>query len=1200
MAPGLTMPRLSSLAGGPDRCKNSVVAAQQYPEGIAPRPEPGRPVRLRATLLHSLGIPAGDDTLREAADLLGGIDRLSGLLDERPADELIAAAWKQYLDRLRCKPGQRPTNDALLLTLFLIREAFSGHQSMARSGLSSELRLRGMNWLGTWREINLRYAGQLYEHTRAFAARELDDVARAVRFEALRAWEVVEQLDGPATIQQRRLWRGMRAVTRLWLARRDADPSSLLLGAIADFEVAQECGDSSEQHCVLYVEALVRAHEATGSSSWLETAERVLKMAENSGHSSAALVAASGDLWFARGLLLRSATIDADDDADWGQTPVVPSVPTEDPTRELHRNAAAAFELARSAYALAVDAAGLDTVNGDVWRYRRGQATARLCQASRLVGSETSAVLSSMLHEAAQDLSICENPGSKINGPYWPSAVRAWILHDLRAGIHVDSDQAVALIDRALAYAARETLNDASNVERLVRLRLEVELRAAERVQDVALAVSLLGPATLDPQFPLSPLIYAARLATSALEPGVPLENQEPWERVDGVVRRLLAHADAEGTEQPDRQFAASHSATLLHLSTRRTGLDLRMARRMLEASHLSLPVPPDDPLRQFQRARVASRCARVLAVAGGVDEVEEAIELFTESITLLQGLLARVEGEDVSPRCDDTALGVASGPVADRETDSAAGLETVLDAASLHSLVGDDHLRRDSIAPAVDDLHAAITHLRRSIELGNASSNVQGLLGDAHGRLGRRNRNPEHLRRAIECKRAARSNGEAPSRESYSVEASASLLLWRLQHQPHDYVAAAQSAAWAAAVDPAWPWPVLQLAELVGSPGHAPDLPKDPPRDPSTGITSDQADWRLVRARDDDALQERACRRAIESKEFRSRVLGGVSKTYVLDDPHRLLSTTLVLKPTRTEQAAAREAERLTSFSRYLDQSRLGFWAETVTPLASLPVGSGGILATRRSSGRTLFSILLEASRYDDHARHVAAEGQLARAVELLAHVHAWRGLSPSAGADQFVGRARTRLEGWLDQLGVPGARDLGARWAASVPTGLPLVGKRDAHAANWIVTDRGRIVALDLQHNEWLPLGLEVAQLVEDTPLVTTAGEPTAMRRRLSERYLTTLEQALPALGLLPEPLSDAWSRTYTAFAFHRVVFLEWRYRRRSISASSSGERGATGAVLEHTRAAAEWCAETNVELYLLVEALSRSAETRNEKSG
>lgn len=1140
----------------------------------------------RAEAVHNLAIPTDDGTLLAAAHLVGGVPVLSALLDPLPAGTMVAAAWKHYLDVARGNQVE-VDGEALVLVLLLVRCAFLDYQGSPKNSLSHALRQQRLNWPGTWREVNLRYAGQLYAHALRIASSASTETQRVVYQEALGSWAVVEELERPtANVDQSRIWHGMRAAVRLWLARRDENETDeLLRGAVDDFSQSQRHGDCSPQHFCLYAEALLRLHERSGEVSLVDEADKMIRVAADAGHATPELSAMRGDAHFARGLgfVSHAASDGGMDDAEAHATTPWVSLASENRAHTLNDDAQAAahFEEAAVAYSAAMGATN-DAGTRDLWRYRRGQARSRYCQATRALAGVDPATRSALLREAVDDLGVYEAPGSKICGPYWPSAVGRWLMYDLRNGVTFDTGEAISLIDRALIYTEREIPLDVEVIQFLTRLRLEISLRATTAAEEPGDVVPLLRSAADDLRFPLAPLIYGARVAATVIDPGLPLAQQDAWSAIDGVIARLEERAAGNDTDDRMRQFAASHAATLLCLTARGPHLDRDIARRVLAASDVTLPVPPDDVPARYRRARLASRCARALSATHDVEETEEAIALYGESIALFEGLI--LDADSAAPVAHDNDAADDAEAVGDSDLDSAAASEEAgsMSMRHVHSLLGDAYLRRDSVAASVDDLRDAVRHLRASIGLGNDSANIHGLLGDALGRIGRRTHAVAYLREAVEEKRTARRIEGRTSRESYSVEASSATLIWQTDRDPAMFQSAARSAALAAAVDPEWPWPLLQLAETLGSRRGWPALPVEPPSDPDTGVSVDPGLWRLVTEHDIDRLQTKACLLATQSSEFRSTVLGGVSRTYVLDDPHRLLSSTLVLKPTRTKWAADAERRRLLSFSEYIKRHRLDFWAETVTPIATLDMDNGGLLATRRSAGRTLFSILCQASRMHDEARTSAAEGQLARAVELLAHIQAWRGPTEAGlTAQEALGKARSRLERWLRDLDVDGASRLAADWKDAVPDGLPVVGKRDAHAANWLVTERGRVVALDLQHEEWLPLGLEVAQLVEDTPLVTTAHDPSAVRARLGERYVTTLRGALPELAGVPNPTDGVWVSAYAAFALYRAVFLEWRYRTRAIHASSSGGVGMTKLLLDHSAQTLSWCGQTERRL-------------------
>ena len=69
--------------------------------------------------------------------------------------------------------------------------------------------------------------------------------------------------------------------------------------------------------------------------------------------------------------------------------------------------------------------------------------------------------------------------------------------------------------------------------------------------------------------------------------------------------------------------------------------------------------------------------------------------------------------------------------------------------------------------------------------------------------------------------------------------------------------------------------------------------------------------------------------------------------------------------------------------------------------------------------------------------------------------------------------------------------------------------------------------MVALDLQASGWLPLGFEVAQLVEDTALLDAIPDDDQLRTELAEIYLTELTSMWPQLSGIPEVGSQTGQR-------------------------------------------------------------------------
>ena len=771
---------------------------------------------------------------------------------------------------------------------------------------------------------------------------------------------------------------------------------------------------------------------------------------------------------------------------------------------------------------------------------------------------------------------------------------------NLRDSPHSRLDENADLVKRGLAYAEAQ-LPEADNRRlRLQQLDLEIRLRIATEVGDLAVLRTNLASACSDSdvRVPATPLIYAARtivldFPTDGGGGPIPEDDLAP---VLAVVQRL--ESEASRSTAGHRRYLASHAVTLLVLASGRSSLstDRSMLKRIYDLARMAADTDPalEDPLTMAQRARAAMRYARSLASSDLEDEKLDAVEFYSESINLFEHIVARGDRiwfslTDQLPASDDL---FEDGAV---NAESAPAL-VLPSEADMTSLLAEAYLRRDSLVRSTRDVDAAVRNFERSRGAGNNSYQLIGLLADGYYRAGRRRRNPVALRECIslkhEARNEARNSGSEPAREGYSVAASAAYALWKLTGDPGDYRTAVSLASWAAAVDPSWPWPPLQLAELVTSPGQGPAaLPTEPPVDQGSGVVAAADVWSAAKAADNGWLFIMGCTKAVESLEFRQTVLGGRSRAYVLEDPHGLLSTTLVLKPMDDAASAEEEMGNLRDFAAYLSRSKAPVWAETVQPLAIVPTKGRPVLATRRSSGRTLTAVVSNALRDPSTERLAHAVESLQRALRLLARVHAWRGAPPTGAGDyqpQTISRPRKALVEDLKVLGVSDAAAAARSWVRAVPPGLPVLGKRDAHADNWLITDTGRVVALDLQASGWLPLGFEVAQLMEDTALLDAIPDDVRLRTELIEMYLTELTSVWPQLSGIPAAGSHTWSAAYACFAARRAIYRLARAVRPRQSDSSSGTRTVAQLTLEHSRKTLRCSVETVPSLAPLLESL------------
>jgi RNA:NAD 2'-phosphotransferase (TPT1/KptA family) len=129
---------------------------------------------------------------------------------------------------------------------------------------------------------------------------------------------------------------------------------------------------------------------------------------------------------------------------------------------------------------------------------------------------------------------------------------------------------------------------------------------------------------------------------------------------------------------------------------------------------------------------------------------------------------------------------------------------------------------------------------------------------------------------------------------------------------------------------------------------------------------------------------------------------------------------------------------------------------------------------------------------------------------IDLLAVFHRVAG-TPPAGKSAWRS-LKDYLKMWSRTLFEPEQAD---RFVDSLrtlfPGELPLVRKRDGHASNWLVDPVGRIVAIDLESSDFVPIGYDVVQLIEDNALVQANAEGWHRRLAIMRRYLNGIGQSL-----------------------------------------------------------------------------------------
>lgn len=282
-----------------------------------------------------------------------------------------------------------------------------------------------------------------------------------------------------------------------------------------------------------------------------------------------------------------------------------------------------------------------------------------------------------------------------------------------------------------------------------------------------------------------------------------------------------------------------------------------------------------------------------------------------------------------------------------------------------------------------------------------------------------------------------------------------------------------------------------------------------------------------------------------VGAPEYRRIDLGGRAGVYAVEDARGDLSTSFVFKPVSSIEVGLGEAERLENLAATIHDrgAEERFGAPASFGVFNTSTGTQ-VHVIARQTGRLLSSM----------PRDIAA-GYLSQCAELLAFFH----LSSPPGE---LGRSawqplRPQLRTWYRAL----ARDADEIDAFvqlmrdSLPASLKLYRKRDAHAANWVVEPGGRIVAIDLEASSYLPVGHDLAQLVEDNGLLPLTPAGWSRRLQLLDEYLGHLKD--DDLGTVDREDLYAW------FALYRAVWL-------------ATDKRAGKALHEHARSVAQHVAE------------------------
>lgn len=383
---------------------------------------------------------------------------------------------------------------------------------------------------------------------------------------------------------------------------------------------------------------------------------------------------------------------------------------------------------------------------------------------------------------------------------------------------------------------------------------------------------------------------------------------------------------------------------------------------------------------------------------------------------------------------------------------------------------------------------------------------------------------------------------------------------LFRATGQRSYLLAAIQDVLSLAAFDQAWPTPLLVLArELEGLADGIPLQVAYELRRQDRGAHSRVLGHAL--SRNLAGLYEIAAQRALESREIDRKRLGGRSGVYLAEDPSGIVSDTFVFKPT-LDALASREAGRVARLEKRLDQLGLTDRYSVPATLAksALPPddvlrtnGCEVLVARRFHTGEILTDAL--------EGKELATQtGILDQVVKYLAVIHASESLTEESQPTS------ARREVWRKEFGrwlrtglrLEDAVDVYDRWWSlfgSEPLFLP---RRDAHPLNWIVGAGRSVVAVDFEACGWRPVGLELAQLLDDRPLLPIDEHGWKARLHLVRQYRRQLRRlgvevdhaqllrgweaatVARAVGLLTSPASDSSLRS------HGEALLSWMSER------------------------------------------------------
>ncbi|HEX8650590.1 MAG TPA: cold shock domain-containing protein [Pyrinomonadaceae bacterium] len=474
------------------------------------------------------------------------------------------------------------------------------------------------------------------------------------------------------------------------------------------------------------------------------------------------------------------------------------------------------------------------------------------------------------------------------------------------------------------------------------------------------------------------------------------------------------------------------------------------------------------------------------------------------------------------------------------------------------YSKLGESYLRLYRYYGNTEILNKALAMFLESHSKGNDSSENYGMIGDCYYRLARYENSVDNLNKALEFKHKSREkwvesvdavqNNDRDRKEYYSLVGRINLLLFELAGRNIEHLISGLNSICQATIEDAeWPWPICQLAEIIDKYSEIVDLIR---AGTVANLISypDPKTWNHFLNKDSYRLWSTGAQLAAKWPETKQKILGSKSEAYIEDDPHGLLSATFVFKPPIKNEKipiAARlhrlkeEQERTLELKRYLDQLADNRFL-VPTPLEIIPLEHISVYCMRRAIGRTLSDLI-------QHGSPIYSEKALRNTVGFLAAYHAWHPASQDK-KEWYINDSRKFMRGRLlsitYQTGLP--QSLADEITEAIEPlftiigWLPLVEKKDSHTENWIVTNRGNIVMIDIEQPRptYQFLLADLVQLVEDLPFLPLNRNGWDKRCALTNEYLSALGSYLSMKAVRLEPGHELRIAGYLSLIIWRAL--------------------------------------------------------------